>query len=65
MTSLEKSQKILEIRQKTGLSQAQLADKFGIPKHSLINWERNRREVPDYVLNMMITILQYEGLIKN
>ena len=40
---------IREIRQDTGLTQAEFAEKFHIPKRSIENWESGKRKCPEYV----------------
>ena len=54
---------VREIRQAAGLTQAQLAARFGIPKRTIENWEAaggNARNCPEYVRRMMAECL---GLI--
>ena len=51
---------VREIRQAAGLTQAQLAARFGIPKRTIENWEAtgdNARTCPEYVRRMMAEIL--------
>ena len=47
---------VLEIRAKTGLSQADFARSIGVPKGTLLNWEHRRRTPngPAQVLLAMI-----------
>lgn len=40
---------IREIRKVTGLTQAEFAEKFHIPKRSIENWESGKRKCPEYV----------------
>lgn len=56
---------VRELRIQTGLSQSKFALKFGIPVSTLKDWEHERRNPPEYVINMMQTILQNEGFIIN
>ena len=51
---------VREIRQAAGMTQAQLAERFGIPKRTIENWEaagQNARACPEYVRRMMAELL--------
>lgn len=54
---------IKEMRISTGLSQSKFADMFDVPVATLKDWEIGRRTPPSYVVNMIQTILQYNGLL--
>ena len=49
---------IKELCEKYGLSQTGLAKRFGIPLRTVQDWHGERRKVHDYVVNMMIEILE-------
>lgn len=38
------------LRQSLGLTQAQLSDRFGIPKRTIENWEAGKSSIPPYTL---------------
>ena len=57
--------KIKELRCQTGLSQSKFADMFGIPVSTLKDWEQGRRTPPIYVTNMIRTILELRGIIRD
>lgn len=52
---------IKELRQQTGLTQAEFANKFNIPVKSLQNWEIGRTSPPVYIPEMIETILTFEA----
>ena len=52
---------VKELREKSGLSQANFAKKFEIPVKSLQNWEAGRTTPPPYVIYMIKTIFALEG----
>ena len=56
---------IKELRVCTGLSQNKFANMFEIPVATLKDWEQGRRTPPGYVVNMIKTILEYQGLYKD
>ncbi len=54
---------IREMRMMTGLSQSKFADLFELPVATLKDWEIGRRTPPSYVVSMMQTILEYNGML--
>ena len=55
---------IKEIRNLTGLSQTAFANKFGIPLRTYQSWELGERKPPEYVLTMIIRLIDQEEQIK-
>ena len=51
---------IQELRKETGLSQSQFAKKFDIPVGTLQHWEQGVRQPPDYLVSLMVRVLEYE-----
>lgn len=47
------SEQIRAIRAKTGLSQARFAERYGIPRRTIENWESGVRTPPPYVINLI------------
>ena len=45
------------IRQACGLTQAAFADRFGIPKRTVENWDSGSSTPPPYVLRMLAQLL--------
>lgn len=45
---------IKEAREYAGMTQQDVADKFGVPRRSLQNWEAGVRECPGYVEKWLI-----------
>ncbi|MBE5825894.1 MAG: helix-turn-helix domain-containing protein [Butyrivibrio sp.] len=60
------SERIKELRKKTGLSQSKFSTKFGIPVRTLQQWEQGISAPPDYVVRMMgyIMLLEEKGQMK-
>lgn len=54
---------VRELRLQTGLSQSKFANMFDVPIATLKDWEQERRNPPAYVVNMMQTILEYNGML--
>lgn len=50
--------KILQIRKRTGLSQAKFCEKYEIPKRTLENWEQGSRECPEYVYKLLDRVVE-------
>lgn len=56
------SDRIKELRKKTGLSQSKFAAKFGIPVRTLQQWEQGISAPPEYLVRMMAYIMLLEGI---
>ena len=54
------SEKIKELRKKTGLSQSKFSAKFGIPVRTLQQWEQGISAPPEYLVRMMAYIMLLE-----
>lgn len=52
-----------ELRQMAGMTQKAFAEYFNIPKRSIENWEGEKRQCPDYLLELMRYKLTKEGII--
>ena len=65
--SMDISEKIKELRKKTGLSQSKFSAKFGIPVRTLQQWEQGISAPPEYLVRMMayIMLLEENGQIKD
>ena len=50
---------IKELRLKTGMTQKEFAEYFGIPIDSIQNWETDYRKPPKYLPTLIKTILEY------
>ena len=61
------SDRIKELRKKTGLSQSKFSAKFGIPVRTLQQWEQGISAPPEYMVRMMayIVLLEESGQIKD
>lgn len=53
---------IKELRLQTKFTQKQFAEMFNVPLSTLKDWEQGRRHPPVYVIKMMKTILELQGL---
>jgi transcriptional regulator with XRE-family HTH domain len=50
--------RIKDTRMKYGLTQKQVSDLTGVPYRSLQNWEAGVRKCPNYVENMVVTMIE-------
>ena len=51
---------VRSLRMAAGLSQRALADKYGIPRRTIENWESGVRTPPDYVVRLLAAALEAE-----
>ena len=54
---------ILELRQKTGLSQSQFAKRFHLNVRTVQTWEQGTRKTPDHVIWLITRVIELEEII--
>ena len=54
---------IKEMRNLSGMTQKNFSEYFGIPMRTIQDWENNRRQCPDYTLDLIQYKLEKENLI--
>ena len=54
---------ILELRQKTGLSQSQFAKRFHLNVRTVQTWEQGTCKTPDYVIWLITKVIELEGIV--
>ena len=57
---MEDKTPIALICERYGLSQTALAKRFDIPLRTVQDWHAGRRKAPDYVVSMIVRLLQLE-----
>jgi DNA-binding transcriptional regulator YiaG len=55
---------VKELRTAAGMTQKAFGEYFGIPKRTIEEWECERRNCNDYLLDLMKYKLVNEGIIK-
>lgn len=58
MTTAERAK---AIRKASGLTQAAFAERYGIPKRTIENWEGGQREAPAYVLDLLERVVSEDA----
>ena len=58
-------QKIIELRESTGMNRKEFCDYFKIPYRTVTEWERDNRHAPDYVLRLLEYYIVKEHLDKS
>ena len=61
---MDKSRKILELRESTGMNRREFCDYFQIPYRTGTEWERDNRHAPDYVIHLLEYYIRTEKLMK-
>ena len=54
---------ILELHQKTGLSQGQFAKRFHLNVRTVQTWEQGTRKTPDYVIWLIARVIELEEML--
>ena len=55
------AEEVKALCEKYGLTQTALAKRFDIPLRTVQDWHGGRRNPPDYVVTMMVELLEKEG----
>ena len=50
---MDRSKKIKELRESTGMNRREFCEYFGIPYRTVTEWERDNRHAPEYVLRLL------------
>ena len=58
---MNSNERLRNIRNKTGLSQARFSEKFRIPVRTYEQWEAGSRKPPDYVICMIERLIEIES----
>lgn len=53
---------VKEICEKYGMKQVELSRRFGIPLRTVEDWHAGRRNPPEYVVGMIVELLEVERL---
>lgn len=62
---MEKKDRLIKLRESTGMNRRQFAEYFEIPYRTIQDWELGSREMPEYLLRLMAYKLRMEQLIKS
>ena len=54
-------EKLIELRKQTGMNRREFAEYFGIPYRTVQDWELGNRQMPDYLLRLMVYKVKMEG----
>lgn len=56
--------KLVELREKTGMTRREFCEYFEIPYRTMQDWELGNRAIPSYLLRLMTYRIEMEKLIK-
>lgn len=56
--------RLKKIREELGMNRTEFSQYMGIPLRTLEEWEAGRRQMPDYVLRLIVYYTKMERLIK-
>ena len=57
-------EKIIELRESTGMNRREFCDYFQIPYRTVTEWERDNRHAPKYVLRLLEYYIMMEKMQK-
>ena len=59
---MSRGKQVKELREKMGMNRMEFCEYFGIPYRTVQDWEAEKREMPDYLLRLMIYKAEMEKL---
>ena len=60
---MDRSKKIKELRESTGMNRREFCDYFEIPYRTVTEWERDNRHASEYVLRLLEYYIRMENLM--
>lgn len=52
---------LISLREETGMNRKEFAEYFGIPYRTMQDWELGNRQMPEYLLRLMMYKVKMEG----
>ena len=62
---MDRSKKVKELRESTGMNRREFCEYFQIPYRTVTVWERDNRHAPEYVLRLLEYYIRAEKMAKN
>ena len=59
-----RGKEVRELRDRLGMNRREFSDYYGIPYRTFQDWEAEKRELPEYLLRLMIYRAEMERLNK-
>ena len=59
-----RGKEVRELRDRLGMNRREFSDYYGIPYRTVQDWEAEKRELPEYMLRLMIYRAEMERLNK-
>ena len=59
-----RGKEVRELRDRLGMNRREFSDHYGIPYRTVQDWEAEKRELPEYLLRLMIYRAEMERLNK-
>lgn len=56
---------LIETRKKAGMNRKEFSDSFKIPYRTVQDWELGKRQMPEYLLRLILYRFSMEGFDKN
>ena len=60
---MSRGREVKELREQMGMNRREFCEYFGIPYRTVQDWEAEKRELPEYVLRLLIYRAQTEKKI--
>lgn len=60
-----RGKEVRELREKMGMNRREFSEYYSIPYRTVQDWEAEKRELPEYLLRLMVYKAEIEHLVKN
>lgn len=60
---MSRGKEVRELREQMGMNRREFCDYYGIPYRTVQDWEAEKRELPEYVLRLLVYRAQSEHML--
>lgn len=61
---MDSRERLIELRKSTGMNRREFSEYFGIPYRTVQDWELGNRQMPEYLLRLMVYKIKMEEVFK-
>lgn len=60
---MSRGKEVRELREQMGMNRREFCDYYGIPYRTVQDWEAEKRELPEYVLQLLVYRAENEHML--
>ena len=62
---MDKREKLIQLKERTKLTWKAFAEYFGIPYRTMQDWQLGNRDMPDYLLRLMVYKIETDDMLSH